>query len=483
MTTVVVVGGGTGGALTCGLLATNGYNVISVRSVDIPIIGVGESSTPPLVAALNRMGIAKEFVESNNCWPKYGVVFEGWGDTPMVGGWPVNGRRNECITYLEGLTRGEEIGRIGSEVIDGKMPYMVEADRFYTTIALHIDSTDTSEFIFDKFKDKIQTVYGNVVDVQKGSQGIDHILVDNTGANGGATVLSGDYFIDATGFSRVLIKEMTDSFIPSEIPTNSAVFGEIKRLDKAPNEVLFGWNSMMTTAKTATAGWMWNIPLRDRYGSGYVYSSDFLTEEEAEKEFYDYSGCEKFGHMHYTPGWMADPAVGNCFAVGIAAGFLDALDSPSIGLTVLHIMSFMRNKETPHKHNKYCSGAFNELEEYLLMHYKTCNRTEAFWKSFTHFTEEEMKLRFVMAINSKDWDDRSVSGFTNSATARIITHRMKIDEDYASMIYENIPQAERDQAKIQWIMARDQFVPFSYELFTRHVLEATNIKEREGQFR
>ena len=77
--TIVVVGGGTTGALAIGLLATfpsiSDWKIINIRSSILPTIGVGESTTPLLMTALQRMGVAKEFVEQTNCWPKYGAIF------------------------------------------------------------------------------------------------------------------------------------------------------------------------------------------------------------------------------------------------------------------------------------------------------------------------------------------------------------------------------------------------------------------------
>jgi tryptophan halogenase len=470
-TTIVVVGGGTGGALACGLLATGPgaktRNIKSVRSLDIPIIGVGESSTPPFVMALNRMGIAKEFVESNACWPKYGVVFDGWADTPLIGGWPANGRRNEMITYLEGLTKGKTIARVGEQVLKGQMPYDKDTDNFYTNIAMHIDSTDTSEWIFDRFKDNIETIYGNVDEVIKGPKGIrpgkwlgvgiDHLIVDGE-------IVEGDYFLDCTGFSRRLIGELTTDFINSDIPTNSAVFGEIEKSDNV-------LNPMMTTAKTASAGWMWNIPLKDRFGSGYVYSEEFQTEEEAEIEFILATGVDTASHIHYTPGWLKTPAVGNCFAIGLAAGFLDALDSPTIGLTATMIWTFMKQKEEPSIYNKYCVDTFTALEVYLLMHYRTCTRTDPFWLSFWHYTPKDLLKKFKDICSSDDWDERNISGTISSLSTRIISHRVKIDSDYATLIYNNIPEEDRKKAKELWNNIEGKYVPFDHELFVRHVTD------------
>jgi len=468
---IVVVGGGTTGALACGLLATafshSKWKIINIRSSKIPNIGVGESSTPFFMTALQRMGIAKEFVEQTNCWPKYGAIFKGWSKENLVGGWAINGHLNDAITYLEGLTRNEAPPRSSEYVHAGMYPYDANEESFYSPITVHIDANQTAEFIFRKFEDRIKTIYGNVTDVHINSDGIHRLTVDEEEKNFDP---KNTYFIDATGFGRVLINSFDPKFIESELLCNAALYiNEEENLLQGQN----GWESrckdMVTTATTGNAGWFWNIPLKVGRGQGYVYSSDFLTEDQAAEEFSKYLGKDhrldgNFGRLSYKPGWLKTPAIKNCYAVGIAAGFLDALDSPSIGQTTTQIYRFIRTLKNPdpQEYTKIVSKSYKKLNDYLLLHYKTCNRTDPFWQSIEKFTEKQLIDRYVDILES-DWT-RPFDSFLLSQSSRVINNRINMSTKVASSIYKTLSKNERLS-----ITREIKSVPWTKDIFMKHV--------------
>ena len=482
--TIVVVGGGTTGALATGLLATfspiSDWDIINIRSSKIPNVGVGESTTPLLMTALQRMGIAKEFVEQTNCWPKYGAIFKGWSKEDLIGGWAINGHRNDAITYLEGLTRNEVIPRSSEYVNAGMYPYDTNKESFHSPITVHIDANQTAEFIFRKFEDRVTTIYGNVTEVHINSDGIEKLSVDTPDVK---WILGGKdtYFIDATGFGRVLINSFDTEFIKSDLPCNAAIFvNDEENLPQGQN----GWESrckdMVTTATTGNAGWFWNIPLKVGRGQGYVYSSDFLTEEQAAEEFSKYLSKDlddgNFGRLSYKPGWLKTPAIKNCYAIGLAAGFLDALDSPSIGQTAAQIFRFMRmlKNPDPQGYTKFVSKFYKKLNDYLLLHYKTCNRTEPFWKSIEKFTEEDLIDRYINILEEVDWTGNQ--GFLLSQSSRVINNRVNMSTKVASSIYDTLSKNNRLS-----ITREIKTVPWTKNIFMKHVEYGNENTKRKGK--
>jgi 2-polyprenyl-6-methoxyphenol hydroxylase-like FAD-dependent oxidoreductase len=467
MTTIVVVGGGTAGALATGIIASRmrDCRVINVQSPTVPIIGVGEATTPPFVQALHVMNIAEEFVDQACCWPKYGTIFRGWHDQPLFGGWAVNGWRNETITYLHGLTKGEHTGRIGEQVTKGLIPYDQEQEKFYTNIAVHIDAYATAKFIFDKIKDRVDSfIVGNVTDVVTSSTGIDSIIIDHKKS------IEADYWIDATGFKRVLISKLHPEWIWSKSPVNAAVYTEIKDDEDQIND-------MMTTATVGNAGWFWNIPLEKRHGTGYVYSTDFLDREQAAIEFKTHLGQDvDVEFLEWDGGYLKTPRIKNVAAVGLAAGFLDALDAPSLGLTVGHIFAFINHIDNISDHNDNVVNGFKDINDYLTLHYKTSTaQTGAksnFWNSIEKHTEKELINKFIDLLGNKGWRERTVSGFTRSISARVISSSIKLEPSIALEIYNNVPIAERIAAEQAYNMVKDKYVPYTHDLFKKHVMTA-----------
>jgi len=485
--TVIVVGGGTTGALACGLLATfpplKKWKIINIRSSKIPNIGVGESTTPLLMSALQRMGIAKEFVEQTNCWPKYGAIFRGWSNKNLIGGWAINGHRNDTVTYLEGLTRNKTIPRSSEYVHKGLYPYDVDTNSFYSPITVHIDANQTAAFIFKKFEDRINTIYGNVTDVHIKSEGIHGLTVKEDFAYMGPPMHENfdpknTYYIDATGFRRVLINAFGTEYIESMLPCNAALYiNDEENLSQGQN----GWESrckdMVTTATTGNAGWFWNIPLKEGRGQGYVYSSNFLSEGQAIEEFSKHLGKDledynfyNSGSLFYRPGWVKTSAIKNCYAIGLAAGFLDALDSPSIAQTVVQMFRFMKNLKNPNPqvYSKTTTNAYKKLNDYLLLHYKTSKRVGPFWDSIEKFTEKQLLDQYVNII-ADDWGG-NFDGFILSQSSRVIQNRIDMSAEVASLIYETIPEKERLSIREDYNRVENKCVPWTKDIFMKHYI-------------
>jgi len=460
--TIIVVGGGTTGALVCGLLTTIDCDIINIRSSKLPTIGVGESTIPLVMTAIQRMGIATEFVEKTNCWPKHGSIFKGWSDKTVVAGWAINGHRNDVVTHLEGLTRNKKINAGVYMMDNGLYPYNKDTDSFYSPISLHLDANETAEFIFNKFKNNIKTIHGDITDVKIDLYGIQSVTIDFEHIVSGG---QDTYWIDATGFKRLLIDSLGGKFIKSELPCNGAVFKKIEDIDYEEN-----WanrsKDMMTISTTGNAGWFWNIPLKRGRGRGYVYSRDFLSEDEAAREF----GDTEVSFLKYEPGWLQTPAIKNCYAVGLSAGFLDALDSPSIGQTVSQIFNFMRGLKDPNpqRYSKEISDRYSKLEEYLLIHYKTCNRTGPFWDSIKKFKKKDLVSKYIKIIEQENWGGKH-RGFLLSQTCRVIQNRIDISADIASLIYETISEEERLSIKEEYNRVKNKHVPWTKDIFMKHI--------------
>ena len=85
---IVVVGGGTAGWLTAGLIAAkhkvqsdSGIQVVLVESPNVPIIGVGEGTWPTMRNTLIQLGISEtEFFRECEASFKQGAKFARWVD-------------------------------------------------------------------------------------------------------------------------------------------------------------------------------------------------------------------------------------------------------------------------------------------------------------------------------------------------------------------------------------------------------------------
>ena len=99
------------------------------------------------------------------------------------------------------------------------------------------------------------------------------------------TNITADLWIDCTGFARLLINKVGANWVSysDELPTNTAM-PYIHKYESAYEAKL------ETLAWAMPNGWMWQIPTQKRYGCGYVYSSKFVSDEQALKEMEEITG-------------------------------------------------------------------------------------------------------------------------------------------------------------------------------------------------
>lgn len=348
---IVVVGGGTAGAIAATYIKKNweeNVEVVLVYDHSKPNIGIGESLTPVIYEYLSFVGITTyELVKNVNATIKLGIQFKNWMNEndvfyhpfpqkELYGASPFNfeaaydiasGSYNHDICY-------------GRELFDhNRIP------EFPCNHSVHIDGTLFSKFIIEKFKKYLTIIDDVVTDVVVDGKKIDHLILEKTGK------ISADFYIDATGFNASLFKNLSpewvdrsdwlplDSCIPNPIPTP-----EPKSLP------------VCTLAEASKDGWILQVPLSNRIGAGYLYSSKFTSDEVAIERFnsflktkYDYSLTDAFASgpgrgkkiLNFKSGYWKEQWIGNCLAIGLSSGFAEPLEATNIHQAVSQMQKFL----------------------------------------------------------------------------------------------------------------------------------------------
>jgi tryptophan 6-halogenase len=248
----------------------------------------------------------------------------------------------------------------------------------------------------------VEQIVDDVVDVKLDESGsIDHIITKEHGS------INGDLFIDCTGFRGLLINKALDEPFIS--------FSDSLLCDRAiamqvPTDIEKDGINPYTSATALSSGWVWNIPLYGRIGTGYVYSSEFISEEEAEKEFRSHLGeasnnC-KASHIKMRVGRNRDSWVKNCVAIGLSSGFVEPLESTGIffiqhGIEELvnHFPDRSFNPELIKSYNKAIANCIDGVRDFLTLHYCASDREDTpFWRatkqkiSFSEELREKLNL-------------------------------------------------------------------------------------------
>lgn len=346
---IVIIGGGTAGWLTAYyLLRKKNYtNVTIVDSTKIGILGAGEGSTPILKKVfIEKLGLEeKEFISKVNGTKKYGIDFIGW---------------NSNTDYK--FTHGFELSAAAS----------------YNSYAYHFDATLFANYLKSKTLELGGVHIDKVVtDVRTHTNKVNSIIFSDN------TSIDPSFVFDCTGFKRLVIgKALKSSWVSykDQLLVDSALPFTIK----SNNNSEFA----TTSAIASQNGWTWKIPLQNRFGLGYVYSSNHASEEEIRKEIFEsYPNVDiKFGNViEFESGYYKKVAIGNTIAVGLSTGFLEPLEATSIATTVHQLINLPENLFTEDYQDHYNTTVESLYEQCMLFirHHYYCNRLDSrFWNDY-----------------------------------------------------------------------------------------------------
>lgn len=429
---ICIAGGGTSGwAMALAILKKiPEVPVTLVESSKIGPIGVGEATQPLVQDFFNEyLGLEEqEWMRETDAIYKVGGVFRNFNT--LENGDEVH---HTFWTDSEDNTNIYEWGV--KKAILADIPYTDYARTFYaapgmidegkfskregrTWYASHLDANKFAEYAKNKCSSRITHVIGSITEVTRGEQGIETLSVDT---EEGLKILQADLFIDCTGFRAKLIKDaMGSEFkdMTKVLPNDMAVAVRVPYSDKETQ--LKGF----TNCQALTSGWAWTSPLWARIGSGYVFSTKFITPEKALEEFKEYlylshdksliDGLE-FSFLPMRVGYTETPWVKNCVAIGLSSQFVEPLESTGLLFVISSIQEIIRLLKSNDLHHtelarsryqKYSKELFDEAFQFVLLHYLNTKRTDTpYWRHISNnIKTEPFVLNFISQIEKGDWD-------------------------------------------------------------------------------
>jgi tryptophan halogenase len=338
MKSILIVGGGSAGWMTAATLLKQfpDKKITLIESKNIATVGVGESTIGGVKAWTNWLGIDdKHFLKHTDGSYKLSIKFTDFYKKGEAFHYPF-GR-----PYLEGnrallndwwFKKFYYPNTPYSDYVDCHYPQMALVNsnkcfynenneipfRFNMDTAYHFDATKFGLWLKDHYclPKGLKHIKEDIISIEQNNEGI--VSLNNK--------YKADLYIDCTGFKSLLLdktlKEPFDSYTDM-LPNNSAWATRIPYADK--EEELVGY----TNCTAIQNGWVWNIPLWSRIGTGYVYSDKFVSDEDALKEFQKYLGTKEleFKNIKMRVGLHKRLWVKNVVAIGLSAGFIEPLES------------------------------------------------------------------------------------------------------------------------------------------------------------
>jgi tryptophan halogenase len=368
-----------------------------VESEAIGTVGVGEATIPPIQGFNRLLGIEEgEFVRATHGSFKLGIEFVDWlrsghryfhpfgrygddfGLVPFHQQWLAARARGEDAP-LGAYSLSESAARQGRFGLPEGGSRSVFATYSY---AYHFDAAAYAAFLRSLAeKHGVVRIEGRIRDVERdGETGFVTALRLDDGQQ-----ISGDLFLDCTGFYALLIGKALGT--PYRDWRNWLPCDRAIAIPSAPVTPI----QPFTRATAREAGWQWRIPLQHRLGNGLVYSSDFLADEKAEAVLLANLESAPLGEprrLRFTPGRREAAWVGNVVAIGLAAGFLEPLESTSLHLIQSGILKLINlfplsdfDPAVRAEYNRRIAAEYDAVRDFLIFHYTVTERRDTpFWR-------------------------------------------------------------------------------------------------------
>jgi tryptophan 7-halogenase len=398
---IVIAGGGTAGWMAAAKLSQHfiktDVKITVVESSEIGTVGVGEATIPTLRRFYQSLGMNDlDVMRKTSATVKLGIEFKNWhsANSSFIHPFGLFGHEANGIRFhhywlklqtlgdksrLEDYSLGIALARANKFTFPAENP---SSPLSIFDWALHFDASQFALLMRDyALANGVQHIDAKIesINLNNNNGFIESLKLDNQQA------LAGDLFIDCTGFNGLLIT--------GALKTGYIDWSQWLLCDSAlaVQSELVGEPAARTVSTAHTAGWQWKIPLQHRQGNGHVYSSQYMSDDQAESlllQHIDGKVLHTPRKFNFTAGRRAQAWNKNCIALGLAAGFLEPLESTSIALIETGIEKICGSFPVPtfsqkniDYFNQVTATEWERIRDFIILHYKANQRTDSeFWR-------------------------------------------------------------------------------------------------------
>ncbi len=385
---ILIVGGGTAGFTTALILKRRfpKKDISVVKSDKIGVIGVGEGSTEHWSYFMEFCGLDwKEVVRETDAAIKIGIKYVNWADKDYYHN--VDGRfyNTSLVGQLQGsyiysyINDKPQIDTTDDLSLESKVP----DEDWCCSNQYHFNALKLRDYLEKKCLERGVNVHTDLIEdvimrynIQQNIDGIDYIQ--------GEHKYKADFYIDCTGFRRVLIGKLGAKWVSYQkyLIMNEAIAFPTEDTPEYP---------VYTTITAMKYGWMWQTPVYGRWGNGYVFNNKYINAREAQDEVEAHLGhkVELFKNIKFEPGTLDKFWIHNCMALGLSANFIEPLEATSIGSSINQTFMFMNYFDNYDEYqiehfNKQMTLCMENLRDFVIIHYLVKKDDSQFWLDLQH---------------------------------------------------------------------------------------------------
>jgi tryptophan halogenase len=393
---VVIVGGGTAGWSTALAFSQHKkYNITVIASKEIPIIGVGESTTGLFLDLIKNNFNELDFIKQTGSTYKIGIKHVNWLNGNDYFNSPLGHDIKDYDYYrLYHIAENKKFTSIQSALMENdQLPFVNGLPIEINHKAYHLDTFKTGQYIKEKLleQNKVKHIEDTVVQINRNENGYINNLVTKKGKN-----IKADLYIDCSGFKRLLSNHIPFKSYKDNLLVNKAISFHVK------NKNIKNY----TQATALKNGWVWEIPLQHRTGCGYVFCDKFITDEEAIKELEEYVGdkIEIQKIISFNSGRLEKTFDKNVLTIGLSTAFVEPLEATSIHMSIFQINHYLNNADNfdEKSYNKEIGDYWDNIRDFIILHYRSKRIDSEFWKLASSNKMLSDNLKTMLDI----WKDR-----------------------------------------------------------------------------
>lgn len=416
---VAIVGGGTSAWLTAAMISHKipDMNVTIIdKEVGTPV-GVGEGTLLSFDKVMQNCGFNfYDWFPAIDATAKAGILFPGWGKNREAVWHPFMFAEfpEQQTTLHNHWSKNQDLDfrKYATSYLDVSLDHDMVDITALAGYAFHIDAGKLVKFIKEQLDHRLRVVQiqSDVVEVLRNTEthNVTKLILKN------GQEIEADLYVDCTGFKAILNHKPDRVNLEGRLFCDTAIAGHV------PYEDIEKERKPYVISEQVEHGWVWNIPVQSRIGSGLVFSRKMLDPEDAKDFFVNYWNGrvkkENLKVIDWTPYYNRNIWHENVCAIGLSAGFIEPLESTGIALIIAGIEQLCfaiepRGYTTIHKdyYNLVMAGYFEDAIDFVSMHYENVERDEPFWKWVKetwvksdrqkHFEEQMMRTDCKLPIS------------------------------------------------------------------------------------
>ena len=356
---ICIIGGGTTGWWCAGYMEKflSDAEITLIESDQIPIVGVGESTLPQIKTFFDDMGMEEsKWMPQCHAIHKYGNIKSNW-DKPDGDPFAFTFWFNDKDVFSDWYKEYKAGNKTKHQINDDL--YHKEGWR---SVAYHLDAEQAGKIV----KENCKKVIHKIETLDSLPEGY-------------------DLYVDCTGFARRFVKDKSETVYDHHLVNRAWV------CPFEHNEEV----EYYTKSVARDHGWQFIIDLTNRIGTGYVFSNEHISEEDALVKFKEYNAHrtpfmgKEPRMLKWRPNILTNPWKDNVVAIGLANGFIDPLESNALFMTqysITLLVNCIKRNSKPQVYNRSMRRVWKENSDYILHHYMLSNRTDTdFWKYYSKF--------------------------------------------------------------------------------------------------